>query len=121
MVFTRILRRVFLTFIIILGVTIIAFVLVRLTPGDPARKMLPATATEEQVLAMRQRMGLDKPLFIQYGMYISNILRGDLGYSFKYKMNVSELIFPRLWKTAQITVLGVLLALIDTTRHGCRN
>jgi len=103
---------VFLTFIIILGVTIIAFVLVRLTPGDPARQMLPATATEEQVLAMRQRMGLDKPLFIQYGMYISNILRGDLGYSFKYKMNVSELIFPRLWKTAQITVLGVLLALI---------
>jgi len=108
----RILRRLFLTVFIIFGVTIIAFVLVRLTPGDPARQMLPPTATEEQILTMRQRMGLDKPYIVQYGIYVGNLLKGDLGYSFRYKMKVSELMFPRLWKTAQITILGVILALL---------
>jgi len=108
----RILRRLFLTVFVIFGVTIIAFVLVRLTPGDPARQMLPPTATEEQILTMRQRMGLDKPYIVQYGIYVGNLLKGDLGYSFRYKMKVSELMFPRLWKTAQITILGVILALL---------
>ena len=112
MVVKRILRRLFLTVFIIFGVTIIAFVLVRLTPGDPARQMLPPTATEEQILTMRQRMGLDKPYIVQYGIYVGNLLKGDLGYSFRYKMKVSELMFPRLWKTAQITILGVILALL---------
>jgi ABC-type dipeptide/oligopeptide/nickel transport system permease component len=74
--------------------------------------MLPPTATEEQMLTMRQRMGLDKPYIVQYGIYVGNLLKGDLGYSFRYKMKVSELIFPRLWKTAQITILGVILALL---------
>jgi ABC-type dipeptide/oligopeptide/nickel transport system permease component len=74
--------------------------------------MLPSTATEEQVQEMRARMGLDKPYIVQYWLYLDNILHGDLGYSFRYKMNVSELIFPRLLKTAQITAVGVILALI---------
>lgn len=107
-----ILRRILLMLVIIFGVSIIAFTLVRLTPGDPAKQMLPSTATAEQVQQMRERMGLDQPFYVQYGMYIGNIMKGDLGYSFRYKSSCADLIFPRLAKTAQITVIGVVLALL---------
>jgi ABC-type dipeptide/oligopeptide/nickel transport system permease component len=74
--------------------------------------MLSPTATEEEVQAMRVRMGLDKPYIVQYWLYLDNILHGDLGYSFVYKSKVAELIFPRLLKTAEITALGVIIGLI---------
>jgi peptide/nickel transport system permease protein len=112
MLLTRILRRVLLTLIIVFGVTVIAFLLVRLTPGDPARIMLAPTAKEADVQAMRTRMGLDKPYIVQYGLYLDNLLHGDLGYSYVYKSKVSELIFPRLLRTAEITALGVIIALL---------
>ena len=112
MLLTRVLRRVLLTLFIVVGVTIISFVLVRLAPGDPAKQLLPATATEEQVQAMRERMGLDKSYLVQYGLYLNNLLHGDLGYSFRYQMNNAELIFPRLLRTAEISAIGIILALI---------
>ena len=69
----KILRRVALTLIVLFGVTIIAFILVRLSPGDPAVQMLPSTATEEQILNMRERMGLNEPYIVQYFIYLGNL------------------------------------------------
>jgi ABC-type dipeptide/oligopeptide/nickel transport system permease component len=112
MLLKKILRRLVFTLIIIIGVTIIAFFLVRIAPGDPAQQMLPATAPKEQVQDLRMRMGLDKPYIVQYGMYINNLLHGDLGYSYRFGMKCSELIFTRLAMTAEITFVGVCLAFL---------
>ncbi|MEN6555251.1 MAG: ABC transporter permease [Anaerolineaceae bacterium] len=112
MLLKAVLRRLFFTIIILVGVTIIAFALVRLAPGDPARLMLESDATEEQVQAMRVKMGLDKPLVEQYLMYMNDILHGDLGYSFHFHVDCSEIILKRLAYTAQITMIGVALALL---------
>jgi ABC-type dipeptide/oligopeptide/nickel transport system permease component len=105
-------RRLAFTLTIIIGVTIIAFFLVRIAPGDPVRELLPVTATEEQVQEMRTHMGLDKPYIVQYGIYINNLLHGDLGYSYRFRMNCAELIFTRLAMTAEITFIGVCLAFL---------
>ncbi|MDR1189008.1 MAG: ABC transporter permease [Bifidobacteriaceae bacterium] len=109
---TRILRRAALTVFIAVGVTVIAFFLVRLAPGDPAAQMLPPTAKPEQIAAMRERMGLDEPLAYQFWLYVKGLLHGDLGYSYTFRMDNTQLIFPRLGKTAIITGLGVALALL---------
>jgi ABC-type dipeptide/oligopeptide/nickel transport system permease component len=112
MLLEKIIHRLVFTLIVIIGVTIIAFLLVRLAPGDPAVQMLPSVATEDQIQEMRERMGLDKPYIVQYGLYINNILHGDFGYSYRFKMNCAELIFTRLAMTAEITVIGIFLAFI---------
>jgi ABC-type dipeptide/oligopeptide/nickel transport system permease component len=108
----RILRRAAMTLFIVFGVTIIAFLLVRLAPGDPAAVLLPPTATEEDIAAQRKLMGLDEPLPYQYWLYLGNLLHGDFGYSYAFRMDNSALIFPRLLNTAVITVLGVGGALL---------
>lgn len=108
----NILRRLLSTVIVLIGVSILAFMLVRLAPGDPALQMLPATATQEQIDNMHIRMGLEEPLIVQYFTYVGNVLRGDLGYSFHYEMNCSELIMRRLPETAKLTLFALILVLI---------
>jgi ABC-type dipeptide/oligopeptide/nickel transport system permease component len=112
MLLKKILRRLAFTLTTLIGVTVIAFFLVRIAPGDPARQMLPATATEEQLQYMRASMGLDRSYIAQYVMYIRNILHGDLGYSYRFQMRCSELIFTRLAMTAEVTFSGVCLAFL---------
>jgi ABC-type dipeptide/oligopeptide/nickel transport system permease component len=101
-----------MTVFVIVGVTIIAFILGRIAPGDPAVQMLPSTATAEQIQAMRERMGLDQSYIMQYFIYMKNLLSGDLGYSFHYKMDCVDIIFPRLWETAKLTIIGVVFGFL---------
>ena len=63
----------------LLGVSIVVFFMVRAIPGDPAQIMLGQQATQEQVQQIRENMGLDKPIFVQYGLFLKDALRGDLG------------------------------------------
>ncbi|MBS6762820.1 MAG: ABC transporter permease [Clostridium sp.] len=114
----KILRRVALTLIVLFGVTIIAFILVRLSPGDPAVQMLPSTATEEQILNMRERMGLNEPYIVQYFIYLGNLLKGDFGFSFHFNMDCGALILARLINTAKITIIGVVIALVISVPLG---
>lgn len=74
-------KRVLQTLIVLFFVSIFAFLLIRMASGSPARMMLPDDATEEQVAAMEEKLGLDKPLYQQYFIYISGVLQGDLGTS----------------------------------------
>lgn len=108
----KILNRFFATIIVLIGVSIIAFALVRLGGGDPARLVLPDTATEEQVQEQRTKMGLDQPLITQYFTYIKGVLQGDLGYSYHFNMSVSKLIAFRLPNTARLAFFALLCALI---------
>ncbi len=107
-----ILKRLGYTVFVLLGVTILTFSLLHLTPGSPARLLLSDDATEEQIIAKEIELGLDKPLIIQYFKYISGVLHGDLGTSFFYKMPNAVLIFQRLPATGFLTAMAMGLAMI---------
>lgn len=108
----KLLNRLVQTIIVLIGVSVIAFGLVRLGGGNPAALCLPDTATEEQIRAQEIKMGLDKPIVIQYFTYIKGVLQGDLGYSYRFNKEVSRLIAFRLPHTALLAGFSLLLALL---------
>src|SRR5258708_36445105 len=83
----------------LLVVSFIVFVMTEFTPGDVARKMLGAYATQEQVAILSKEMGLDRPVLVRYFEYIGHLASGDLGYSTRFKVPVSAIIFDRLAHT----------------------
>jgi len=107
-----ILKRLLLTVIVLIGVSIIAFVLVRLAPGDPARLILGNSATNEEVAELHAKMGLDAPWVVQYFTYMKGVLRGDLGKSWYYQKSNKELIADRLPNTAALTGYGLILIIV---------
>ncbi|MEG0270266.1 MAG: ABC transporter permease [Clostridia bacterium] len=107
-----ILKRLGYTVIVLIGVTILTFFLLQLTPGSPARLLLADTATEEEVMAKEHEMGLDRPLYIQYFDYIGGVLKGDLGTSYFFKVPNGSLIFSCLPATGYLTLVAMLIALV---------
>jgi len=93
-----------------LGVSIIAFSLIHLAPGDPARTMLGERATQEQIDAIRERYGLDKPLYIQYGIWLQGALQGDLGRSITTHEKVTTEIANRLPNTVELAIAAMIFA-----------
>lgn len=92
---------------VLLGVTVIVFLLLHLTPGDPAELMLGPEATPQTVRELRKDLGLDRPLTVQYGLWISRVARGDLGRSFTMKAPVTPLVWERFKATLLLTVAGL--------------
>jgi ABC-type dipeptide/oligopeptide/nickel transport system permease component len=111
-VWRKILKRVLFTLITLIGVSIIAFALVRSAGGDPARALLPADAPASSIEAMRQRMGLNEPYIVQYFKYMKGLLAGDLGYSYVFGTDCATLIFTRLGQTAELVLLSVSFSLV---------
>jgi len=83
--------------------------LIRIAPGDPARLMLPETATEEAIAEMAVTLGLDRPLVVQYFMYISGVLQGDFGMSTGYRQPVGRIIWARLPFTLMLAIGTVIV------------
>ena len=106
------LKRLGMTLVILFFVSIIAFTLIRIAPGNPAMLVLPDGAPEEAIRAMEERLGLNQPLPIQYFRYVGGVLQGDLGTSIIYKIPVRDLIFQRLPATFQLTVVTMLVCLL---------
>ena len=79
-----VLRRVLQSVVLLLCATVVVFLLVRAVPADPAQVMLGETATPEAVAALRESLGLDRPLAVQYARYMQNLLHGDLGLSIRH-------------------------------------
>jgi ABC-type dipeptide/oligopeptide/nickel transport system permease component len=104
-------RRLALSLFVLFGVTIVVFGLIHLAPGDPARLMLYDTAPEEEVQAMRKVLGLDQPLHMQYWLFLSNALRGNLGRSLYYKQPAFRIILEHLWATVELTFAALLVSL----------
>jgi ABC-type dipeptide/oligopeptide/nickel transport system permease component len=105
---------------------LLTFAIIQVTPGDPIVLMLGPRATPEQVAALRAELGLDDPLLIQYGRYVSNVLQGDLGRSIRGQTPVLAEILLRLPSTLALAITGLGLAVITglavgiitaTTRH----
>jgi peptide/nickel transport system permease protein len=95
---------------ILVGLAILTFLLVHLIPGDPALVILGIKATPESLAAMTKRMGLDKPLWVQFGIYIDNLLHGDMGDSLVYRVPVLQLIKARLPLTLLLAGYAAVLA-----------
>jgi ABC-type dipeptide/oligopeptide/nickel transport system permease component len=106
------LRRLVLTIPVLIGVSIIVFTIMHVIPGDPARLLFAGTgATDEQVQAMRHELGLDRPLVVQYLVYIAKAVRGDFGQSLHFKQPVLELILERMPATIELTLASLFIAL----------
>jgi ABC-type dipeptide/oligopeptide/nickel transport system permease component len=96
-----------------LGATVIVFSILHLTPGDPIKLILGSDrVSPERVQELREELGLDRPLFVQYFLWLSGALRGDFGNSIAQKVSVSELIVERLPNTLKLSISSWLLAII---------
>ena len=107
-----VLRRIIATIPVLFVVSLLVFGLMRLSPGDPARLIAGMEAEEWQVDAIRESLGLNRPLPIQLGIWFKNILRGDLGVSIVSKHDVLGLILQWVTPTVTLAVLTVLFSLI---------
>jgi peptide/nickel transport system permease protein len=96
---------------VMVGITIVAFVLVRLT-GDPAAIILPPEAPREVVEAFRAEFRLDQPLYVQYLLFVGDALRGDFGRSIRYKEPVGGLFLERLPATLELASAAMVVALV---------
>ena len=106
------LRRILATIPVMLLVAIFIFMLLRLTPGDPAAIIAGDYANDAQIAAIREKLGLDQPLVTQFFVWLGNILQGDFGESFFYKKQVGELIASRIQPTLSLSVLTIILTVL---------
>ncbi len=109
---TYIARRLAVSVVTLLGVTIIAFGLVQMLPGDPARTIAGLMASEDEVERVRTRMGLDEPLGTQYVQFLGNIVKGDLGQSARTRRPVTQEIGARLPKTIELAAVGTIVGAV---------
>src|SRR5512132_3338992 len=105
-------RRLFQTCIVLVLVTVIAFSLLQIIPGDPALTILGDSATPAQVEALRHELGLDQPVLVQYVRWFSGMLRGDLGKSIAYREAVTNLIAARLPVTFHLGIVALVLSTV---------
>ncbi len=105
-----ILRRLIATAPVMLIVAVLVFLMLRLTPGDPAAIIAGDNANDAQIAAIRTRLGLDEPIFTQFFIWLGNILRGDFGESFFFKKTVAELITSRLEPTLALSLATIIIA-----------
>ncbi|MEK8126684.1 ABC transporter permease [Paenibacillus filicis] len=96
----------------LLGVSIFCFTLIHLIPGDPAHLIAGMDASPGEVDIVRERLGLDMPLYEQYWNYLSHLLRGDLGISLKTERPVLQEIMTRFPSTIQLTVMSTIVTII---------
>lgn len=122
----KIFKRLFSYLMVLLGLSILIFVIVRVMPGDTARMALGPRTPEETVQALREEMHLDKPIYVQYGYWISGMIRGDFGVSIITKRPVVDDIKIYLPATIELVALsatfliifGILLGVISTKYSG---
>jgi peptide/nickel transport system permease protein len=109
---TYILRRLGMAILVVFGVSIITFVLAYLVPADPARVYAGSNASVQTVAHIRQQLGLNRPLPVQYLDYVWRAVRGDLGTSYKLQTPVFAAITARFPYTAALTVAGIFVELL---------
>ncbi len=105
-------RRILQIIPVLLGVSIIVFFMVRAIPGDPAQIILGQTATQEQVQQLRVQMGLDKPVIVQYGLFLQDAATGDLGKSIVTGRPVTTELLVRFPATLELTAFAMIIAVV---------
>ena len=120
-----ILRRILIMIPTLLGVTIIVFLMLHATPGDPAELLMGERATEESLEQLREHLGLNEPLHVQYGLFLSRLLKGDLGETIWTRQKVWIEIKHRFPATIELSLValciscfaGMLLGIISATKQ----
>ena len=103
-------RRLWAVLPVLLVVSLLVFFMLRLAPGDPAAVIAGNNATSEDIAQIRERMGLDQPIPWQYARWLSQVVQGDLGYSYYLSKPVTALVAQRLEPTVSLALGTVLLA-----------
>ena len=111
-------RRLLATIPVLAIVAVLVFLMLRLTPGDPAAILAGDAANTEQIAKIREGLGLDRPLIVQFGIWARDILSGDLGESFYFKMKVTSLIGQRLEATLSLATLTIIVAVLTAVPLG---
>ena len=99
---------------VVFGISIVTFLLIHAIPGDPVRTIIGAKATPEVIERVRAEYGLDQPVLVQYGHFLKNLARGEMGRSIVFKMPVLGLVVERIQTTLSLLAYGVVLALTLT-------
>lgn len=110
-----IINRFLVSIPVLLGITLVTFALIHLAPGDPVTGMIDPTLGDfspELIARERTKLGLDRPLPVQYVLWLGRVVRGDLGYSLINRQAVSELIGQRIWSTLQLTISALVIGVI---------
>src|SRR5262249_28507755 len=103
-------RRLLLTIPVLLGVATLVFSLIHLVPGDPVQAMLGDSATPQDIADMRARLGLDKPLYVQYASFLQGAARGNLGTSLRTNQPVTAAIAERMPATFELAAAAMSVA-----------
>lgn len=102
-------KKVITMFLTLFAVTLFVFLAFHLISGDPALSMLGTEATPERVEALREEMGLNDPVLVQYGRWATGFLTGDMGTSYSYKMPVSEMVADKIPVTVTLTIMAFFM------------
>jgi peptide/nickel transport system permease protein len=105
-------RRLLLTIPVLIGVATLVFSLIHLIPGDPVEAMLGDSAAPEDIAVMREKLGLNRPLLVQYGSFMKGVVTGDLGRSLRTNQDVSTAIAERMPATFELALASMLVAVI---------
>jgi peptide/nickel transport system permease protein/oligopeptide transport system permease protein len=107
-----VLRRVLHSALTLFGVSLVVFGILRVLPGDPAKMLLPEGASADQVALVRVQLGLEEPLYVQYGVFMSSIVRGDFGRSYQFNSPARDVVAERIWPTVHLATVSFLLTVI---------
>ncbi|CAN5716144.1 ABC transporter permease [soil metagenome] len=107
-----ILRRLVQLIPVLIGVSVLVFFMIRLIPGDPANAMLGERGTAEARVQIREALGLDKPIYVQYGIFVARLLKGDLGESFVLHRPAMPLILERFPRTLFLSFYAIVLSVL---------
>ena len=107
------LKRLLIAIPTFLGITILVYIISCLAPGSPLEMILAdPMATEADRIALEHQMGLDDPVIVQYLRWLGNLVKGNLGYSYRTKLPVADMIGQCIWPTLLLTLASVVLALM---------
>ena len=120
-----IIRRILILIPTLLGVSIIVFLMLHMTPGDPAELLLGERATEEALVELREHLGLNEPLYVQYGMFLKRLMKGDLGETIWTRQKVWIEVKQRFPATIELTLaalciacfFGIIFGIISATKQ----
>ena len=120
-----IIRRILILIPTLLGVSVIVFFMLRITPGDPAELLLGERATEEALHEIREHLGLNEPLHVQYGLFLKRLMKGDLGETIWSRQKVWIEVKERFPATIELSVValfiscffGIIFGIISATRQ----
>lgn len=119
-------KRVLGTIPLLIIISILVFMFIHMIPGDPVRMMLDKEATQEDYLALKESLGFNDPLPVQYINYMKNLFQGNLGTSYKTGLPVTEMLAPRLgaslsltfWAILWSSIVGIALGVISAVKRG---